>query len=83
MEMRTMKRLITSLVLSTVALGHTMAAAAQPAALERTASSVSETEGMGGGSGIWAVVAAVVVGLGIIILIEESENDSDDFPVSP
>ena len=78
-----MKRLITSLVLSTVALGHTMAAAAQPAALERTASPVAETEGMAGGSGIWAALAAVAVGLGIIILIEENENDEDDFPVSP
>ena len=76
-----MKRLITSLVLSTVVLGHTMAAAAQPAALERTASPVSETEGMAGGSGIWAALAAVALGLGIIILIEENEDD-DDLPVS-
>jgi hypothetical protein len=35
---------------------------------------------MAGGAGIWAVIAAVVIGVGAIILIEEEE---DDIPESP
>lgn len=76
-----MKKLITGLVLSAVALSHTMAAAAEPVALERTASPAAESEGLAGSSGIWAVLAAIAVGIGIIVLIEESEDN--DLPVSP
>jgi len=78
-----MKKLVASLAISALALSHTMASAAQStAALDRAASPVSESEGMAGGAGagIWAVIAAVVVGIGAIVFIEEEE---DDLPTSP
>lgn len=75
-----MKKIITSLAIAAVALTHTVAGASQPAALDRAASPVSDSEGIGGGAGIWAVIAAVIIGIGAIILIEESE---DDLPASP
>jgi len=76
-----MKKLVASLAISALALSHTMASAAQTnAALDRTASPVSDSEGMAGGAGIWAVIAAVVVGIGAIVFIEDEE---DDLPTSP
>jgi cell division protein FtsX len=79
--MRLMKKMIAGMALTAVAMTHTLAVAAEPvAALERTGSPVSESEEMAGGAGIWAVIAAVVIGVGAIILIEEEE---DDIPESP
>jgi len=76
-----MKKIIAGLALAALATTHTLAVAAEPvAALDRAASPVSESEEMAGGAGIWAVIAAVVIGVGAIILIEENE---DDLPESP
>ena len=71
-----MKKVIAGLALAAVALTHSLAVAAAPAAtLDRAASPVAEGENMAGGAGICAVVLAVVVGIGAIILIEEEEDD--------
>ena len=77
-----MRKLIASVALSALALGHTAASAQTDATLERAATPVAGSEELGGGSGIWAVVLAVAVGIGIILLVEESEDD-DELPVSP
>ncbi len=74
-----MKKFTVGLALAAVALTQSLAAAAPAAALERSASPVSESEEMAG-SGIWAVIAAVVIGVGAIILIEEEEDDLPDSP---
>ena len=75
-----MKKLTAGLAVMAVALTHSLAVAAQPvAALERAASPVGDSEGMGG-SGIFAVLAAIAIGIGVIVLIE---NEEDDLPDSP
>jgi len=77
-----MKRVIATIALSALALGHTAAMAQTDVALQRASSPVAGSDDLAGGGGIWAVVLAVAVGIGIIVLVEDSEDDGD-LPVSP
>ena len=77
-----MRKLIATVALSALALGHTAATAQTEATLARAASPVGEADELAGGGGIWAVVLAVAVGIGLIVLIEDEENNSD-LPTSP
>ena len=78
-----MKKLIATIAISAMALGHTAATAQTAGSLDRAASPTSESEDLAGAAGIWPVILAVAAGIGIILLVEENEDDADEEPVSP
>ena len=75
-----MKKLITTVVAASILVGTTANAVAAPV-IDRDAATVSEAEGLEGGSLLIVLLIAAAIAAGII-LIEKSE-DPDSLPTSP
>tara|TARA_E500000305_G_C3991847_1_gene222402 strand:+ start:117 stop:347 length:231 start_codon:yes stop_codon:yes gene_type:complete len=76
-----MKNILTMAGAAALVAGQSVSAAAATDTAARTASPVSTSEKIGGGSEVWLVLGFAVLAAAIVFLVEE--NEDDETPASP